>query len=464
MIDYKTPGSSPWVGDERKSQACLSWLEAILLERFGHRFSLQAKDGGERLRLQIAGAEGCVDFDTLLNAFSKSASDIQCTVWDAEVEGWHSVLGAPLPAPGVAQLPAPLIEKERGGHVIHYDILGLTYWMLSRLEEVGRADLDEHDRFPATSSHAFKYGYLERPVVDEWLLILKQVIMRQWSGIALKQHQFSIKVSHDVDTPSRSAFHSPKQLLRMMAGDIFRRKDLHAATMAFRVWERSRKCLHPSDPMNTFEWLMDVSEHNGLHSAFYFICGRTVAAKDALYEVEHPAITTLMRQIDERGHEIGLHPSYGTYQDPNAIAAEASRLRQVCAEVGIEQRVRGGRMHYLRWEHPTTMLGWVRAGMSYDSTLSYADRPGFRCGTCFEYPAFDPIKGEVLTLRIRPLIAMECTVMAERYMDLGYGAYEKFTQLKNTCQSVKGCFTLLWHNSYFPSDLERELYQGVLEA
>lgn len=134
------------------------------------------------------------------------------------------------------------------------------------------------------------------------------------------------------------------------------------------------------------------------------------------------------------------------------------------SEEGIEQQEFGGRMHYLRWEHPTTMLGWEQAGMSYDSTLSYADCPGFRCGTCFEYPAFDPVKDEALKLRIRPLIAMECTVMAERYLGLGTGdvAFEKLELLKNRCSAVGGTFTLLWHNSQFLEKAERALYQRIL--
>lgn len=55
-------------------------------------------------------------------------------------------------------------------------------------------------------------------------------------------------------------------------------------------------------------------------------------------------------------------------------------------------------MHYLRWGHPTTLQAWNDAGMDYDSTLGYADSPGFRCGTCFEYPAFNPITQQQLAI------------------------------------------------------------------
>lgn len=99
---------------------------------------------------------------------------------------------------------------------------------------------------------------------------------------------------------------------------------------------------------------------------------------------------------------------------------------------------------------------------NYDTTLSYADRPGFRCGTCFEYPAFNPITNEILKIRIRPLIAMECTIIADHYMGLGYGqeALEKFQSLKDKCEKVGGIFTLLWHNSHF-SKFDTQIYLTI---
>ena len=67
-------------------------------------------------------------------------------------------------------------------------------------------DLDSHERFPATASHAFKHDYLDRPVVDEWLHLLGQVIQQQWPDLEMKRHEFNISVSHDVDQPSLYAF------------------------------------------------------------------------------------------------------------------------------------------------------------------------------------------------------------------------------------------------------------------
>lgn len=441
----------------------LDWLAVILQERFGLDFQLRYENNNLRLGL-TAEEQGYILFPRLEEAFHQSRSDLPCTQWDADQSGWVSVLGQPLPAPGVGRLPIPLIEPISDHYVIHYDLLGLTYWMLNRVEEVGRTDLDNHGRFPAIHSHAYQHDYLERPIVDEWLHILGQVIQKQWPHVKLKQHEFSMKVSHDVDAPSMFGFARPKQLLRSMAVSLIKHKDFKSMVAAPWIRLNSKQRLHPADPYNTLDWLMDISETYNLTSAFYFICGRT-SDMDADYEPEHPAIRDLIRRIYERGHEIGLHPSYATYQSPELIQKEAARLRKILQEEGIIQSEVGGRMHYLRWEHPTTLQAWNDAGMAYDSTLSYADLPGFRCGTCFEYPAFNTVIQELLKVRIRPLVAMECTIIANRYMGLGYGpeAENKFEELKDKCRKVNGCFTLLWHNSHFTNALDKKFYERVIQ-
>ncbi|MYN13580.1 hypothetical protein GSY71_10585 [Pusillimonas sp. TS35] len=357
-----------------------------------------------------------------------------------------------------------MFQPDAQGISVNYDILGLTYWMLSRQEEVGRPERDEHQRFPAAASHALRHGYLERPVVDEWLAILGQAINRVWPQFPRQRSTFSMRISHDVDWPSRYGFSGPPHLMRMMLSDLINGRSMREVLRAPFIRMATRHQLLAGDPNNTFDWIMDLSDRHGLTSAFYFICGRTNPGMDATYELGHPAIRALLRRIHARGHEIGLHPSYHTYRDPHAFAREASYLRQICAEEGISQLEWGGRMHILRWETPTTLRNWESVGMHYDSTLSYADRPGFRCGTCFEYPAFDPVEQAALNLRIRPLIAMECTIMAPRYLGLGTGdaAHEKFRQLKDACRSVAGCFTLLWHNSEFETEDKRRLYAALL--
>lgn len=448
MTGYITENSLGWIGD-------------LLRERFGLSFRL-CQVGTSCLRLELDGASRSIEVAIDSTMFKRADSDLPCAMWDAEAEGWKGILQRSLPAPGASLLPTPLVCEGPDGYRIGYDVLGLTYWMLTRQEEVGRADLDEHDRFPATASHAHRYGYIERPIVDEWLDILGQVVKRTWPDAQLPQHEFATRVSHDVDRPSRYGFGGLAHMARAAGGDLLKRRSFEAL-LAPVAWARSPRTILQSDPYNTFDWLMDASEKQGLISAFYFICGRTDARHDALYEVGDPAIRTLLRRIHARGHEIGLHPSYQTYLSPELIAKEARRLRQVCAEEGIAQPHWGGRMHYLRWRQPDTMQAWASAGMDYDSTLGYADAVGFRGGTCHEFQGFDPTADAISSVRIRPLIAMDTTVLSRHYMHLSAEqAIAKLTDLKNSCRSVGGQYCLLWHNSELLSDSDRNIYLGAI--
>jgi len=445
-----------WVSD-----ACLLWLVELLRERFGVVFSL--------IRQEAFIVISCAPFPGHVRirinpSFAGRELD-GCAHWEALAEGWQLPLGSTLPAPGLGQIQGALICETHNGYDIDYDLLGLTYWMLSRREEVDATQQDEIDRFPAHASHAQRHGYLQRPIVDEWLLVLREVFSRLWPDLSLAQPSFAMRVSHDVDVPSVYGFASLPRLLRHAAANLLKRRDWRGALMAPWIRMRTRNELLRNDPMNTFDWLMDLSDQHGLVSAFYFICGRTDALRDADYEPEHPAIRALLRHIHQRGHEVGLHPSFNSYLQPRQIAFEAQRLRQVCAQEGVHQDAWGGRMHYLRWRQPITLQAWQEAAMAYDSTLGYAEAPGFRCGTCFEYPAFDPVAEQMLDVRIRPLVAMEISVMASQYLGLGTGtaALECFLELKRACRAVGGVFTLLWHNSNLCTAGERNLYAAVLE-
>lgn len=442
----------------------VNWLKQIFIERFGIMFIFEIVD--DMITMRVDGSEKRIKFCNFDEAFHKlGIPELDCAEWSVQESGLSGVIEPILKAPISYKMSEQVIQFDQDGAMIHYDILGLTYWMLNRLEEIGRHDLDNHERFPAINSHAYKYGYLDRPIVDEWLDVLKQVIKKVWPNLKLKKHHFSIKVSHDVDVPSRFAFSTPFSVIKSMASLVLKNNNIKLALMAPFIYLGSKNKIHPLDPYNTFDWLMNISEKNNLKSAFYFICGRTDKSKDALYEPEHPIIKKMMLEIYKRGHEVGLHPSYNSYNNPEQINFEAQRLKKVCKELGIEQSQWGGRMHFLRWSHPTTLQAWNDAEMSYDSTLGYADRPGFRCGTCHEYTGFNPITDSILNIKIRPLIVMDGTVIAKHYMNLGYTdkALDEIIKYKRICQKVEGNFTFLWHNSFFDGRGSFTLYKKIIE-
>jgi len=346
------------------------------------------------------------------------------------------------------------------------DVFGSIFFMLSRYEESVIADRDEHDRFPATASIAYKAGFLHRPIVNEYVELLWAMMTYLWPGLQRKPRVFRMLVSHDVDSPFEYVGLSAKSIIRRMGGDILKRRAPSQAMKRLSGWYAANHGDISGDPHNTFDFIMTESERRGLQSAFYFIPDHSAGAIDGRYTLNDPEIVELMREIDRRGHEIGLHTSYNTYQDAEQTIREADILRQALIEHGIDHVVMGGRQHFLRWATPQTFRNWETAGMSYDTTLGFADHVGFRSGTCWEYPVYDVGERRALQLRERPLVAMEVTVIAERYMNLDTGpeAFDVFADLKNTCRAYRGDFTLLWHNNCLETSAEKDLYTAVLDA
>ena len=80
-------------------------------------------------------------------------------------------------APGYIFRGSQIIEKIENDLIINYDILGLTYYMFCRIEELGAKPQCMTFMIDfAINSHAYKNKYLDEPIVDQWLNFLKHAL------------------------------------------------------------------------------------------------------------------------------------------------------------------------------------------------------------------------------------------------------------------------------------------------
>ena len=103
--------------------------------------------------------------------------------------------------------------------------------------------------------------------------------------------------------------------------------------------------------------------------------------------------------------------------------------------------------------------------MEFDSTMGYADNPGFRCGICTEYSVFNILSRKKLNLKEKPLIAMD-TTFADYQKNSPEETQIQLDNLINSVKKYKGTFVLLWHNSSFdipPWDKFQNLYEEILK-
>jgi hypothetical protein len=375
------------------------------------------------------------------------------------------------PENGIKKLPAvPVIygvrharhtkANGRNGEEIWLpiDVFGSCFYMLTQYEEIVDPDRDEHDRFPARKTLAWQEGFLQRPIVNEYLEILWTCLKRLWPGITRKKREYRLLLSHDVDEISSVVQKPLKQIIRRIGGDAMVRRD---ALLVLRSVRAAWRGLVEEDPVNTFDLIMDQSDKLGVISTFNFMTTIGTSIYDKRYNIDHPWARTCIRRIIDRGHLVGFHPTYESYQNAERIKNEFNALKRAVKEEGAEQNEWGGRQHYLRWHNPSTWQYWENAGLTYDSTVGFADHIGFRAGCCYEYPVFNLKKKKQLKLRERPLIVMEGSILNND------GTFksedeERIFQLNLTCKQFRGDFCMLWHNGNLISREQKKSYISIL--
>jgi len=353
----------------------------------------------------------------------------------------------------------PCIEQSKAEIKISIDIFGIIFFMLSRCEELILSERDLHDRFPASASLAYKEGFLERPIVDEYVELLWACMKSQWPELKRKVQQPQTYISCDVDTPFDSTVRSLPLLAKTCIADVVKRRSFPEALRRVRRYINNKKEDYRYDPNYTFDWYMDVCERAGLKTAFYFI-PTSLESNNGDYKLTDRGIENLLIKIHSRGHEIGVHGSYQTYLDSSKILKQKNILENTLQRIGINQKIRGNRQHYLRWNAEITPELLDEAGFEYDSSGGYADYAGFRYGTAYEFSMWGWGSRKKLALKQRPLIVMENTLIEKCYMGLGKGdaCIDYVRGLVVASRNYNGNFALLWHNSSLRTCLDKELF------
>ena len=346
---------------------------------------------------------------------------------------------------------------------LRVDVFGTVFFLLTRMEELVTPQRDEHDRFTAAHSILNDSDLLVRPLADEHIEILWTCLRRQWTQLRRRPTSYSVFLSHDVDIPYACTPTRLPRALRASARDLMAREP-GLALRRFRTHIRLALGRAARDPADTFAFIMDTSDSVGLRSTFNMMAGGAIAPLEGYYALDDPSVVRLVRAIHARGHLLGFHPSYATYRDPELTRAEFARLLRFADAHGVTQARWGGRQHFLRWSNPHTWQNWDDAGLSFDSSLGFADRAGFRCGTCHPFPVFNLLTRSRLALTERPLHVMDATLI--NYMGLeAMPCVEVAVRIAGACRRHRGEFALLWHNwPLLGTRVQKNLYRKIVDA
>lgn len=429
-------------------------INYVFFDRLGLEYIVEVSD---RLEFEIL----------VLNSYSKKEIRFPLSLWDSELGELkvNEILALEdvCYLPGNRDVPVIQLEKRSIEKITDVDVFGFIFFMLSRVEELNKEKLDEHQRFPAKESFAFKHKFLNFPVVDWYIeLIVKE--LQSIDVYCKKKNIFTMLISCDVDYPTEYYLHSFKLLFRKMFVSLVKERKLtFSISLAIR-FILSKIGGSPKDLFTeNIRYIMNVNEKNGNRVIFYFIPHNT-STLDSNLSIRSDEVLKLCDEIRGRGHLLGIHPSYESTHHKSIFEANIISFKNSEAfRAGEELHCR---THFLKWDVLNTPEWLESNNINIDSSIGYADLSGFRCGTCHPFKLYDLKNDRATTVNEFPLICMDASILSNKYEGLNdYDkAWERTNFLKEQCRQVGGTFTLLWHNSSFENQFEKKLYEKITKA
>jgi hypothetical protein len=114
------------------------------------------------------------------------------------------------------------LSEDETGITSGLDLPASVFFMITRWEEAAVKDKDDHGRFPGEKSLAVRTGFIRRPVIDEYLSMLKEMINKLDDSVKFKEHASEVTITCDVDLFEKFL---KGKTLKMFAGHLIKRLD-----------------------------------------------------------------------------------------------------------------------------------------------------------------------------------------------------------------------------------------------
>jgi hypothetical protein len=329
------------------------------------------------------------------------------------------------------ELPAfyPTYHKKS---VLPFDIFAASFYMVTRYEEYLPYKKDEYGRFSSFESIAHKKGFLQKPIVNFWVLHLAGLIKKAFPDWKYKGTKYKFIPTIDIDA---AWAYRQKGLFRTLGGFInsISRLDLDEFTERIKVLAGFQK-----DPFDTYDFHLELQKKYHLKPIF-FILFAEYGFNDKNIPVYNSKFKTLIKSLADYV-DVGIHPSYGSNSNAKKLRIEVERLSKV-----INREITKSRQHFLKLDMPSTYRNLINLDIEHDYSMGFAAQPGFRAGICVPYNFFDLDLDAETHLRIHPFTLMDGTL--RDYMNVSAeNAMKHIKPLIDEVRKVNGTFYSLWHN------------------
>lgn len=327
-----------------------------------------------------------------------------------------------------------------------FDIFAASFYLITRYEEYPDYTGDKYGLYMASSSLAFRHGFLGRPVVELWARELAKALLRKFQTITFRRNEFRAMLTIDADQPFA---YLGKNLLSSIGG-LFH----DITTSEGHPGDRYRTVVKGGkDPYEVFDYIMDNIEKHKSDTRFFFPVGDH-SKFDRNPSWKNDEYRNLISRISAK-YKTGLHPSYNASGNAALINTEKSRLRSIIAD-----EITISRFHSIRFFMPQSFYHIKNAGITEDYSMGYPEEPGFRAGIARPFYFYDIAVDQQTNLKVIPFLVTDNTLCNNSKSD-PLKAKEIILNLLNEARKAGGTFVSIWHNT---SLLENSECQGCREV
>lgn len=329
-----------------------------------------------------------------------------------------------------------------------FDIFAASFYLISRYEEYLPHQLDMYGRYAHENSLAFKYNFLRLPLVNIWLHLFRNELLKKFPSLYLTPQTFRFLPTYDIDI---AWSYRNKGWLRNLGGLL--------TSMSENEWNSANERINVlfgrhKDPFDSYSWLDQLHEENLLKPIYFFLLAQRNKGYDKNILPKKAALQKLIKKHHFK-YSTGIHPSWQSGDEPKLLQQEIKTLQQITGNEVIKSR-----QHYIRMNLPQTYRKLTAAGITEDYSMGYGSINGFRASYCLPYQWYDLQKEKTTSLTIYPFCFMDANSYYEQHQTAEEALHEMNYYFEIT-KKVNGLLITIWHNQFLGTD---KLFEGWRET
>ncbi len=329
-----------------------------------------------------------------------------------------------------------------------FDIFAASFYLLSRYEEYLPHKKDMYGRYAHENSLAFKEGFLNQPLINQWLQLFKKELQHKYPSLITHSSTFTFLPTYDIDI---AWAYKNKGYLRTAGGFI--------RSVFKGDWQQCKERLatltgRQADPFDTYQWLDQLHDRYRLKPQYFFLIAERTSRYDKNVSPAQEALQQLIKVHNAR-YPVGIHPSWRSGDVKHLLKKEIDTLQRLTGK-----NVDSSRQHYIRFTLPGTFRTLIDHGIKFDYSMGYGSINGFRSSVATPFYWYDLEKEEQSSLLLYPFCYMEANSFYEQH-NTPAEASDELNHYYNVVKAVNGTLITIWHNHFLGTD---QLYGGWKEV